>query len=537
MAEELIKRYVKETQLNERVSATEYDVLHPETTADQVITNSEKQFVSQEEKDIWNNLAAGGLNYKGVWTSAAAYSKNDVVSYNNKFYIANQDSSGRTPSETADNTYWINFNKEAYLADRANTVDIQESTVNAEYKVTFHTNEDPNSTYETLYSGALTYNPQTETLTSKEFVGHLTGDVTGNISGNAATADRATVAEKYVEYSYDDAGNRISETGNTPDISFAIEDLSERIDNLEGGGVTLSNSLTITKDGGDAVEFDGTKDVTVDIQQSFSTEEITDLLDDNKTIDTKWLPSSILDGMRYKGVFSENGTIMSSDDAFHGKVLGTTIAASECEGCYFLASYLSANKGKGYTIAGIEDVRVGDWIVSNGNAGFVKIDNTDAVTMVNSQKGAVEIYKNWSANSVFYKGDIVKVEEVLYICNSTHTSSTSFNTDVNSYWDLFGRTYTATDGIKIENTVIKHSTTTPSSSNTNITLAAGQNFKVPVITTDAFGHISILNTETITLGTDFIDTVRAVQVNGTEVLASNVKSALNLAGDTWINLN
>lgn len=50
MADMEIRNTIK-TQLNEKVSETQYDVLHPETHADVVITTTDKQFVSQAEKD------------------------------------------------------------------------------------------------------------------------------------------------------------------------------------------------------------------------------------------------------------------------------------------------------------------------------------------------------------------------------------------------------------------------------------------------------------------------------------------------------
>lgn len=104
MADMEIRNTIK-TQLNEKVSETQYDVLHPETHADVVITTTNKQFVSQEEKDKWDSFAdqvdEKGLLYQGTWSSIQDYHINDVVSYKGRFYICIKDNKGSTPSEEA----------------------------------------------------------------------------------------------------------------------------------------------------------------------------------------------------------------------------------------------------------------------------------------------------------------------------------------------------------------------------------------------------------------------------------------------------
>lgn len=48
------------------------------------------------------------------------------------------------------------------------------------------------------------------------------------------------------------------------------------------------------------------------------------------------------------------------------------------------------------------------------------IKNTDAVTMVNGQIGAVETYKGaWSNATAYFIGDWVKYDSVLYIATAT----------------------------------------------------------------------------------------------------------------------
>jgi hypothetical protein len=159
--------------------------------------------------------------------------------------------------------------------------------------------------------------------------------------------------------------------------------------------------------------------------------------------------------------------------------------------------------------------------------------------MVNGQIGDVETYKlEWKPATTYHRGDIVKHDNMIYICNSDHTSATSFETDA-TRWDLFGRTYTGADAIKVENGVIKHDVAVTAGQNTNVTLAAGQSFVIPSITTDAFGHTTKLDTKTIVLGADFVDTTREIKLEGTTILdgaGDNKNKPLDLAGSQWINV-
>lgn len=43
---------IRNTQLNEKISEEEYQIVHPETNAYQVITDSNRRFVSEAEKKI-----------------------------------------------------------------------------------------------------------------------------------------------------------------------------------------------------------------------------------------------------------------------------------------------------------------------------------------------------------------------------------------------------------------------------------------------------------------------------------------------------
>ncbi len=109
-------------------------------------------------------------------------------------------------------------------------------------------------------------------------------------------------------------------------------------------------------------------------------------LDGNKKIVLAQLPDAVLGNVKYGGTFDANSGVVALVD---GKILGAdgveytelTLNADNAanfRGYYFIA----ANSG---TIVGI-DFLVGDWCISNGTAGWAKVDNTDAVTGVKGVK-------------------------------------------------------------------------------------------------------------------------------------------------------
>ena len=109
--------------------------------------------------------------------------------------------------------------------------------------------------------------------------------------------------------------------------------------------------------------------------------------------------------------------------------------------------------------------------------------------------------------------------------------STGQNPDAEAsvYWKVAGRIYKAADGIKLDGDTFKHDVAFEATTEAEDTLTAdNRSFEVSSIVRDNFGHVTQLTQKTFTLGDDFIDTVRPIQVNGTEILASNVKDALNI---------
>ena len=398
MADMEIRNTIK-TQLNEKVSETQYDVLHPETHADVVITTTDKQFVSQAEKDKWDGAQAKGLMYFGDWDNSIVYEVNSVVHYEGKYYLAVERGLNKVPNETKDTIFWRNINLEAYTADRANEVKVVESSSASIKKIILRDLDDNGDGYNTLaYDNNLNYIPgqdilkvgagegtvtidgSTGTVTAQTFVGNLQGNATN--ADRAEEVDRATEAEKYVKYDRNEDGtlvNGVRTEDGSDYIDDAISGLQQavkKITNGEGGAV-LSNKLTVKKDGVQVAQFDGSQAVEVDIKQSYNPEEISDLLDTNKKIKEKWLPDSVLGQLSYKGTWNP---------ALKGNV-------TPVSGDYYIAKGTGRFLPDGTSLPTSEDdFQTGDWAVYNGTS-WDKIDNSDAVRMVNGQIGDVETYK------------------------------------------------------------------------------------------------------------------------------------------------
>ena len=161
------------------------------------------------------------------------------------------------------------------------------------------------------------------------------------------------------------------------------------------------------------------------------------LLDDSNKIRNVYLPSSLTGAMVYKGAF----------DATTGLSL-TSIK----KGDYYICSKAGKKDPEGHTVD--DGYEVGDWAVYSGRTEMPfwdKIDNTDAVTMVNGQIGAVKTYKgSYSSAATYYQGDIVLSNSCLYLfINGTPTAGKAV-TDAD-YWQIFGKVYsnatTTADGL------------------------------------------------------------------------------------------
>lgn len=562
----------RNVQLNEKISETEYQVLHPETNAYQVITNELRRFVSDEDKKRWGEGAAAGLaalHYVGTWTAGAKYKQHDVVYYvdqsvsidanvNNRanvgmFYIKTTEgeeeaNSSNHPSSTSltsgSRSGWLNIDFRSFLASRAETVNVSSGLqgANQDVLVTFVVKGQNGGTdYKTICTDdEFKYNPNTGTLklTRLEVGEHIKletvngkGVVTadkfvGNLEG---TADNAI---NYVKYERDEEGKILPDSTTTNvEIDSTILGINKRLDDITSGtgGAVLSNALTISKNGTtlNAPGFTGA--AAQDVNITFTPKEITDLLDGKDKIQEKWLPQFMLGAMRYVGTFDATQGIMVTDlredkSTFKKGDYAIAVANGNLD-----------PSGKNHIVETAEASYyiIGDWAVYNGDLDddnlldaeeWTKVDNTDAVRTVNEQIGNVKTYKGeWIATN-YYQGDIVKYNGALYVCNNTHASVEAdwAIEGGNPNFDIFGRVYSASDGIILDvedNCTFKHDFNTATSSTVTLTPAAGTSITVSEVTlNDKFGHVSNVITKNITLPED---TWRPVYVDGSQVLDNN----------------
>lgn len=101
-------------------------------------------------------------------------------------------------------------------------------------------------------------------------------------------------------------------------------------------------------------------------------------LDGGAKIPLALFPDSLLGNVKYKGTY-DGTTISSPDAALNGNALPA--AASGNQGYYFIASAPFTNNSVNYVI--------GDWIISDGAAGYTRIENSDAVSTVFGRNGNV----------------------------------------------------------------------------------------------------------------------------------------------------
>lgn len=105
----------------------------------------------------------------------------------------------------------------------------------------------------------------------------------------------------------------------------------------------------------------------------------------SRKIDFEFLPDIILGQVKYGGTFNINGIISSPYVALNGENINA-ISAITYTGYYFISQ-------ADVTVVGIP-TQTGDWIISNGAAGWAKVDNTDAVTSVNGRIGPITLTKS-----------------------------------------------------------------------------------------------------------------------------------------------
>ena len=109
-------------------------------------------------------------------------------------------------------------------------------------------------------------------------------------------------------------------------------------------------------------------------------------LDANAKIDFNQIPDALLGNVKFGGTFDPetgictlvNGKVVDINGDEHTSLTIGADNAADFTGYYFLATGSA-------TLVGI-DFLVGDWCISNGTAGWAKVDNTDAVMGVKGDK-------------------------------------------------------------------------------------------------------------------------------------------------------
>jgi hypothetical protein len=117
-------------------------------------------------------------------------------------------------------------------------------------------------------------------------------------------------------------------------------------------------------------------------------------------ISSDFLPDFTLGQLSYKGIW--NATTNSPS---------IPTASSSNKGNYYIVSVSGST-----SISNVTDWKIGDWVVSNGNT-WDKIDNTDAISSVNGQTGAIVLDKAW-----------VSLDNVENIALSTWNGSSNITT-------------------------------------------------------------------------------------------------------------
>ena len=147
----------------------------------------------------------------------------------------------------------------------------------------------------------------------------------------------------------------------------------------------------------------------------------TNVLIQNSKINTVYLPDSVLGQLIYQGTFNAS----------------TAGTKNKTKGHYYICATAGSYNPDGTTG---NTYAVGDWAVYNGSS-WDKVDNTDAVTLVNGQTGSVRTYKGaYASETQYYQGDIVLSNSCLYLyINETASSGTAISNS--TYWKILGMTY------------------------------------------------------------------------------------------------
>ena len=151
-------------------------------------------------------------------------------------------------------------------------------------------------------------------------------------------------------------------------------------------------------------------------------------------INTAYIPDSVLGQVSYIGTWDASTGVVS------------TTWTTPVKGDYFICTKDGSKDPQVGTkpVTSQNSYKVGDWAIVNGvdtNEVPVwgKVDNTDAVTSVNSRIGAVKTYQGvWSDTPTYYAGDMVMYENSLYLAIAQNQGKDPSYSDNSGFWKVFG---------------------------------------------------------------------------------------------------
>lgn len=153
------------------------------------------------------------------------------------------------------------------------------------------------------------------------------------------------------------------------------------------------------------------------------------LLDTNNKVRAIYLPDEVLGQLSYQGIWDASTSTGAP-------------ATTKQKGDYYVCSKGGRYNPDGTQIAsGVQAFAVGDWAVYNGTS-WDKVDNTDAVTMVNGQIGSVQTYKGeYSSSTTYHKGDIVLGTDSCLYLYINNLAASGHATSETTHWKIFGKVY------------------------------------------------------------------------------------------------
>lgn len=166
----------------------------------------------------------------------------------------------------------------------------------------------------------------------------------------------------------------------------------------------------------------------------------TPLISNEGKINTTYLPDTVLGQVEYKGTFSAANRVnqVGEEGASTGWYYICIASGNYNPDSSEYNKDNNRDDDAGFQPGGYE---VGDWAIYNSGI-WDKVDNTDAVTLVNGQKGSVQTYKgSYTPGTTYYRGDQVLYGECLYLYINETPSTTAPSDTSGNYWKIYGRVY------------------------------------------------------------------------------------------------